>query len=81
MLHQFTGMNSNFIQDASAKLEGELDIVIFGHSHQASLQRDGNTFLFNPGAGGKKRFSLRPAVGLLKIKSPGQFVPEIIYLE
>lgn len=81
MLHQFTGMNSSAIQDASQKLGGELDIVIFGHSHRASLQRAGNTFLFNPGAAGKKRFSLRPAVGLIKIKKSGQFVPEIIYLE
>ncbi len=81
MLHQFTGMNSDLILNASQKLRGELDIVIFGHSHRASLQREDNTFLFNPGAAGKKRFSLKPAVGLIKIINPGQFVPEIIYLD
>jgi len=81
MLHQFRGMDSESIREATKRLGGEPDIVIFGHSHQASLQREGNTFLFNPGAAGKRRFSLRPAVGLIKIKKPGDFVPEIIYLD
>ncbi|TDI87791.1 MAG: metallophosphoesterase [Caldithrix sp.] len=82
MTHIYTGLESNLVQEALKQLPGQrLDLLIYGHSHQAKLERVGNTYLFNPGSAGRKRFSVRPAVGLLKITESGACLPQIIYLE
>nr|NIR53004.1 metallophosphoesterase family protein [candidate division KSB1 bacterium]NIR71717.1 metallophosphoesterase family protein [candidate division KSB1 bacterium]NIS28264.1 metallophosphoesterase family protein [candidate division KSB1 bacterium]NIT70394.1 metallophosphoesterase family protein [candidate division KSB1 bacterium]NIU28942.1 metallophosphoesterase family protein [candidate division KSB1 bacterium] len=59
----------------------KLDVLIYGHSHQAELEKDGEVTLFNPGSAGKRRFSLRPAVGIFSISEYGKFVPEVRYLD
>jgi uncharacterized protein len=56
-----------------------LDAVIFGHSHQPSVEwRDGVLF-FNPGSAGPRRFSLPVTVGRIEIVD-GELRPEIISL-
>ena len=53
--------------------------VIFGHSHQPTIDwRDGVLF-FNPGSAGPRRFSLPVTVGRIEIVD-GQLRPEIIPL-
>jgi len=53
--------------------------VIFGHSHQPSIEwRDGVLF-FNPGSAGPRRFSLPVTVGKISIVD-GELRPEIIPL-
>lgn len=82
VLHIFTGVNSPQVDAARASFsDSKLDLVIYGHSHRAQLERCEDVLLFNPGAAGRRRFSLRPAVGLVKISAPGKFVPEIVYLD
>jgi len=82
MLHEFRGLTDPKLEAAFASLPGEsADIVICGHSHQAKLEKISGIYIFNPGAAGRKRFSLRPAVGMIHVQENGQFTPEIIYLE
>jgi len=60
--------------------EGELDtllrrarpdVVVFGHTHRPCIERVGNVLLFNPGYGGKQRFSLPRSVGILRCDGSG----------
>lgn len=53
--------------------------VIYGHSHQPSIEwRDGVLF-FNPGSAGPRRFALPVTVGRIEIEE-GELRPEIIQL-
>lgn len=80
--HIFPGLHDSKVQElVRDKLGGQLDIFICGHSHKAKVERIGSTFVFNPGSAGKRRFRLRPAVGLINIYSLNNFTPEIIYLD
>ena len=82
MIHEFVGLDDPKILAEMKNYAGrDLDVLIYGHSHRAKLERIGGTYLFNPGSAGKRRFSLRPAVGLLKIAGQNSFVPEIVYLD
>lgn len=47
------------------------DIVVFGHSHRACVQRVGHTLFFNPGAVCRTRREPDPSVGLLTIGPTG----------
>ncbi|MFQ5825143.1 MAG: metallophosphoesterase family protein [bacterium] len=82
MIHQFISVTNSVIQNAALKLpNNKIDLLIYGHTHQPKLERVDGVLLFNPGSAGKRRFSLRPTVGLLTILNNGKFIPEIIYLE
>jgi putative phosphoesterase len=82
MIHQFISLNNSVIQNAAKQFpKKKIDLLIYGHTHEAKLERVGGVWLFNPGAAGKRRFFLKPAVGLLTISAPGRVIPEIIYLE
>jgi len=82
IIHDFFGLPDPRITDAVQKSgKKKLDLLIYGHSHEAKLARNGEVLLFNPGSAGKQRFSLRPAVGLLTVAENGQLTPEICYLE
>jgi uncharacterized protein len=57
------------------------DVLVFGHTHQAVVVRDGSGRLaVNPGAAGPRRFGLKPSVALLRIER-GRAAVEIIWLE
>lgn len=43
------------------------DILVFGHTHQALVERDGSRLVVNPGAAGPRRFDVRPSVAILRI--------------
>ena len=45
------------------------DVLIFGHTHRALVQREGKRLVVNPGAAGPRRFDLKPSVGILEIGS------------
>ena len=53
-------------KDGRAFLEREqLDICVFGHTHQPKTEWFGKTLLFNPGSAGPKRFKLPRGLGVL----------------
>jgi putative phosphoesterase len=43
-----------------------LDVIVFGHSHEALAQRRGGVLWFNPGSAGPRRFSLPVSLGFLE---------------
>jgi uncharacterized protein len=55
------------------------DILVFGHTHRALIQRSGDRLVVNPGAAGPRRFDLRPSVARLVI-SNGIPTAEIVWL-
>lgn len=44
------------------------DVIVYGHTHKALVERHGATLIVNPGAAGPKRFNLKPSVGLLTLQ-------------
>ena len=56
-----------------------LDAVIFGHSHQPSMEWRDGVLYFNPGSAAPRRFSLPVTVGKIEIVD-GELCPEIIRL-
>ena len=72
ILHRIADLD---LKPQSAKI----DAVIFGHSHQPTVEwRDGVLF-FNPGSAGPRRFSLPVTLGRIEIVE-GELRPEIIAL-
>ena len=55
-------------------------ICIFGHSHRPTIDRYGETILFNPGSAGPRRFSLPRGAGMLIVRG-GEVTPQCIRLE
>jgi putative phosphoesterase len=55
------------------------DIVVFGHTHRAVIERLDRRLAVNPGAAGPQRFKLKPSVARLTIAENGPDV-EIIWL-
>jgi putative phosphoesterase len=43
------------------------DILIYGHTHKALVERKGGRLVVNPGAAGPRRFDLKPSVAKLTI--------------
>jgi uncharacterized protein len=55
------------------------DILVFGHTHRALIERSGDRLVINPGAAGPRRFDLLPSVARLVI-SNGIPTAEIVWL-
>ena len=47
------------------------DIVVFGHTHRAVIERLDGRLAVNPGAAGPQRFNLKPSVARLTIAENG----------
>jgi putative phosphoesterase len=58
------------------------DVLVFGHTHQAAVVRDGPRVVVNPGAAGPRRFDVQPSVARVTITagSPPLVEVEIISL-
>ena len=59
---------------------GGFAAVIFGHSHQPSIDWRKGVLFFNPGSAGPRRFRLPISVGRLVVKD-GKLKPEVIELQ
>jgi putative phosphoesterase len=46
----------------------DADILVFGHTHRALIERAGNRLVINPGAAGPRRFDVKPSVAVLEIE-------------
>jgi putative phosphoesterase len=44
------------------------DVIVFGHTHRALIERTGDRLVVNPGAAGPRRFNVKPSVALLRIR-------------
>jgi uncharacterized protein len=45
------------------------DVLVFGHTHRALVEREGRRLVVNPGAAGPRRFDLRPSIAILRIEN------------
>lgn len=45
----------------------DTDIIVFGHTHRALVERHGTRLVVNPGAAGPRRFDVKPSVARLTI--------------
>ena len=58
----------------------DADILVFGHTHRALVQRADGTLIVNPGAARPKRFDVSPSVARLTL-APGVADVEIIPID
>lgn len=50
----------------------DADIIIYGHTHRAAVDRLDGALIVNPGAAGPPRFNLPPSVAILEIGEDGE---------
>ena len=55
------------------------DVIVYGHTHKAQIDRARSRLIINPGAAGPRRFNLEPSVARLTITS-GTADVEIVWL-
>ena len=55
----------------------DADVIVFGHTHRAVIERIGRQLIVNPGAAGPGRFRLVPSLGRLTIEN-GEAEAEIL---
>lgn len=55
------------------------DVIVYGHTHKALVERSGDRLVINPGAAGPRRFNLRPSVARLTLQG-GRSDVEIVWL-
>jgi hypothetical protein len=58
---------------------GGFSAVIFGHSHQPTIEWRNGVLFFNPGSAGPRRFALPVTIGKIELVD-GELRPEIIQL-
>jgi hypothetical protein len=56
-----------------------VDVVIYGHSHQPKIETKNGTLFFNPGSAGPRRFRLPITVGRVTVEH-GKLRAEIVEL-
>ena len=44
------------------------DVIIYGHTHKALIERVEGALVVNPGAAGPRRFDVKPSVALLTVR-------------
>jgi putative phosphoesterase len=45
------------------------DVIIYGHTHKALIERVEGALVVNPGAAGPRRFDVKPSVAILEIEA------------
>ncbi len=58
----------------------EADVIVYGHTHVAKVERVGGMLVINPGAAGPARFHLKPSVAILTLE-PGDERVEVVRLD
>jgi putative phosphoesterase len=56
------------------------DVLVYGHTHKALIERQGERLVVNPGAAGPRRFDLKPSIARLTIDA-GRAEVELVWLE
>jgi uncharacterized protein len=61
------GTGKGVLEWVRAQFRGDLDIIIFGHSHTPLNEKIGNTLFFNPGSATDTVFSGKRTYGIITI--------------
>jgi putative phosphoesterase len=64
----------------SAFAPGEVQAVVFGHSHMPLLERRGGVLLLNPGSATERRRAPQPSFAWLEVAQGGRLGAEIVAL-
>ncbi|MEA2527715.1 MAG: uncharacterized protein QOF73_4942 [Thermomicrobiales bacterium] len=75
MLHGHGGQSAR--SEARRRFAGEVDCVVYGHSHIPLIEREGDTILFNPGSATDRRWGDHFGVGLIQVTEDG-IEPELV---
>lgn len=57
----------------------DADVLVYGHTHKALVERHGARLVVNPGAAGPRRFDVKPSVARLHIRA-GRAEAELVSL-
>ena len=57
----------------------DADVVVYGHTHRALIERTGDRLVVNPGAAGPRRFDVQPSVAILDV-TDGKTDVRIVWL-
>lgn len=78
LLHGHQGKTA--VTTARRAASDEIDLVVFGHSHQPLIDREGETLLFNPGSPTERRWNPHFGVGLITLTDE-RIAPDLILFE
>jgi putative phosphoesterase len=57
----------------------DADVLVYGHTHRALVERSGTRIVVNPGAAGPRRFDVQPSVAILEVNG-GRADVRIVWL-
>ncbi len=75
LLHGHLGKTA--VTTARRAASDEIDLLVFGHSHQPLIDREGHTILFNPGSPTERRWNPHFGVGLITVTDE-RIAPDLI---
>jgi putative phosphoesterase len=78
LLHGHQGKTA--VATARRAASDEIDLLVFGHSHQPLIEREGHTILFNPGSPTERRWNPHFGVGLITVTDE-RIAPDLILFE
>ena len=78
LLHGHQGKTA--VVTARGAANDETDLIVFGHSHQPLIEREGRTILFNPGSPTERRWNPHFGVGLITVTDE-RIAPDLILFE
>jgi putative phosphoesterase len=64
-----------------ALVEAGADVVVYGHTHRARVEREGATLVVNPGSATHPRSGASPSVGILEITRDREVSVRIVMLD
>lgn len=68
------------VATARAAAGEEIDLIVFGHSHQPLIEMAGTTILFNPGSPTERRWNPHFGIGMIAV-SDAEIDPELILFD
>ena len=71
LVHHIVEPHSPSDDLAARIVSGQVDVVVFGHTHKMFCQMLGGVLYLNPGAAGKQRFGLERSVAILQWEEDG----------
>lgn len=78
LLHGHRGKTA--LKAARAAAAPEIDMIVFGHSHQPLIDREGETILFNPGSPTERRWNPHFGFGWITL-TDAVFEPELVLFD
>ena len=71
--HIVDSLDPNALRDlfAQAGLDGDPDVLVYGHTHRVRIACAGSILTINPGAAGPARSSSKPSLAFLEIDDRG----------